>query len=53
MGMVLVATFSDEEEIDFDELMLFFKKKKHVVLVDTSLDSKSLKYDNIVIDSKY
>lgn len=35
VGKVLIATFDDEEEIDFEELILFLKKKSNIVLMNT------------------
>ena len=53
MGKVLIAAFNDDEQIDFDELILFLKKKSHVVLMDSFSDDEILEYDDFVIDPKY
>lgn len=33
MSKVLIAIFGDEKEIDFDELVLFLKKKSNTVVM--------------------
>lgn len=53
MGKVLIAVFDDEEEIDFNELILFLKKKSHVVLMNDFSGNGLLNYGTIIIDSKY
>lgn len=52
MGMVLVAAFNDEEKADFDELLLFLKKKKHIKL-NTFYNNEEIEFNNFVMDSKY
>ena len=52
MGKVLIAIF-DDEEIDFDELILFLKKKSNTVFMNTFPNDGLLEYDNIAIDPKY
>ena len=52
MAMVLVAAFNDKEKADFDELLLFFKKKKHIKL-NTFSNKEEIEFDNFVMDSKY
>lgn len=53
MGKVLIATFDDEEEIDFEELMLCLKKKSNIVLMNTHSDNGVLEYNNFIIDPQY
>ena len=53
VGNVLIAIFGDEEEIDFDELILFLKKKSNTVLMNTFSNDGLLEYDDFVIDPKY
>lgn len=52
MAMVLVAAFNDKEKADFDELLLFLKKKKHIKL-NTFSNKEEIEFDNFVMDSKY
>ena len=49
----LIAVFDDEEEIDFNELILFLKKKSYVVLMNDFSGNGLLNYGTIIIDSKY
>lgn len=49
----MILSFSDEENIDFNELILFLKKKSDVVLVNTSSNNGQLEYENLLIDPKY
>ena len=53
MGKVLIATFDDEDEMALDELLLFLKSKKYIRFINTFSNDNYLKYDNLVIDSKY
>lgn len=53
MGKVLIATFGDEEEMELEELILFLKKKSHIVLMNASSNDGPLEYDNFAIDPKY
>ena len=53
MGKVLIAVFDDEEEIDFNELIFFLKKKSHVVLMNDFSGNGILNYGTFTIDSKY
>ena len=53
MGIVLIATFYDEDEMALDELLLFLKSKKYIRFINTFSNDNYLKYDNLVIDSKY
>ena len=53
MGKVLIATFDDEDEMALDELLLFLKSRKYIRLINTFSNDNYLKYDNLVIDSKY
>lgn len=53
MGKVLIATFGDEEEMDLEELILFLKKKSHIVLMNAFSTDGPLEYDNFAIDPKY
>lgn len=53
MGKVLIAAFSDEENIDFDELILFLKKKSNVEILDSIPTDNALTYDGLEIDPKY
>lgn len=53
MGKVLIATFGDEEEMELEELILFLKKKSHIVLMNASSNDGPLEYDNFVIYPKY
>lgn len=53
MGKVLIATFGDEEEKDLEELILFLKKKSHIVLMNAFSTDGPLEYDNFAIDPKY
>lgn len=52
MAMVLVVAFNDKEKADFDELLLFLKKKKHIKL-NTFSNKEEIEFDNFVMDSKY
>lgn len=53
VGKVLIATFGDEEEMELEELILFLKKKSHIVLMNASSNDGPLEYDNFAIDPKY
>lgn len=53
MGKVLIVIFGDEKEIDFDELVLFLKKKNGTVLMNTYSNDGMLEYDNFIIDPQY
>lgn len=48
----MVAAFNDEEKADFDELLLFLKKKKHIKL-NTFYNNEEIEFNNFVMDSKY
>ena len=52
-GESLIATFDDEDEMALDELLLFLKSKKYIRFINTFSNDNYLKYDNLVIDSKY
>lgn len=51
MGKVLIAIF-DEEEIDFEEMILFMEEKSKLVLMNTFQEDKILEYRDIIIDPK-
>lgn len=53
MGKVLIAAFDDKDEIAFDELLLFLKSNSHIKVVNAFPNDSCLKYDNLIIDSKY
>ena len=53
MGKVLIAAFDDKDEIAFDELLLFLKSNSHIKVVNAFSNDSCLKYDNLIIDSKY
>lgn len=53
VGKVLIAIFDDGEEIDFDELILFLKKKSNTVLMNSFSNDRLLEYDDFVIDPKH
>ena len=53
MGKVLIAAFDDTDEIAFDELLLFLKSNSHIKVVNAFPNDSCLKYDNLIIDSKY
>ena len=53
MGKVLIAAFDDKEEITFDELLTFLKSKSHIKVLNTFPNDSCLRYDNLVIDTKY
>ena len=53
MGKVLIAAFDDKEEITFDELLSFLKSKSHIKVLNTFPNDSCLRYDNLVIDTKY
>ena len=52
VGKVLIAIF-DEEEIDFEEVILFMEEKSKLVLMNTFQNDKCLEYRDIIIDPKY
>ena len=52
-GKVLIAAFDDKDEIAFDELLLFLKSNSHIKVVNAFPNDSCLKYDNLIIDSKY
>ncbi len=52
VGKVLIAIF-DEEEIDFEEVILFMEEKSKLVLMNTFQNDKRLEYRDIIIDPKY
>ena len=49
----LIAAFDDKDEIAFDELLLFLKSNSHIKVVNAFPNDSCLKYDNLIIDSKY
>ena len=51
MGKVLIATF-DDNDLDFDELTLFLKKKGYNVLTNTVSHEGVLRYDGLEINLK-
>lgn len=53
VGKVLIAAFDDKDEIAFDELLLFLKSNSHIKVVNAFPNDSCLKYDNLIIDSKY
>ena len=53
MGKVLIAAFSDEENIDFDELILFLKEKGNIEILDSVPTDNVLSYDGLEVDPKY
>ena len=53
MGKVLIAAFSDEENIDFDELILFLKKKSNVEILNSIPTDNALTYDGLEVEPKY
>ena len=53
MGKVLIAAFSDEENIDFDELILFLKEKGNIEIVNNVSIDNVLSYVGLEVDPKY
>ena len=53
MGKVLIAAFDDKEETTFNELLSFLKSKSHIKVLNTFPNDSCLRYDNLVIDTKY
>ena len=47
------AWHDDKDEIAFDELLLFLKSNSHIKVVNAFPNDSCLKYDNLIIDSKY